>query len=82
MTEPRPIPNNCLEAMNRTAERSDKIIRAMEPLISGKKITDEEKMRRFALVVVHATLTKSAMEELGAKSTSSINNDVFLEAII
>jgi hypothetical protein len=66
MTEPRPWPNNAKEARDRSAEEAQAGIRALGPLVEGRRMTETEQLRRVARAMMAFQSIARHMESQGA----------------
>ena len=62
----RPWPNVAKEARDRAAEAAVEGIRALEPLVSGKDLTETEKLRRAAVALNALQRIARLLESVGA----------------
>lgn len=90
MTEPKTIQevsdtgrmgNNCLEAVNLSAERSNRILDELSRLLEDKSIKDPEILRTIGKSAVHAAIIQGAMEKIGSSSTNMAQDKHLLSMV-
>lgn len=75
MPKARDWPNKASAARDRSAERAVAGLRALSPIISGAKLTQEEHVRRIAQASTELSAIVRLMESVGAKSTDPTSED-------
>lgn len=75
MTVARTMPNNCIAAINRSAELAVAGKMSLRPIIFGKSNTQEEMIRRVAMAQSNFEHIARILERIGAKSTDPIAED-------
>lgn len=67
-TQPRPWPNNAKEARDRAAEEAARGLRALQVILSGKEVTETERIRRIAIAVDAFQTILRWLESVGAQT--------------
>ena len=74
-TKPRPIPDNPLTALRKSAESSMTVVTALNPVINGKRVSDSEMMRLMGLALSENLYILRLIERVGVNVTDPLQEE-------